>query len=376
MAPNKGVKIQKKDKDMNKILKTVLANTDFQKRICSDNSQQVAFEKTLGLGEKTLIAIKAVPKLLAVSILLSLGSIAWAGGSGSSYPEHTCNRCSSGIPGPTGPQGPMGPEGPQGPAGEKGEKGDTGAQGETGAKGDTGAVGATGAKGDKGDTGATGLTGATGAKGDKGDTGAVGATGAKGIDGKDGLNGLNGTNGIDGARGSNAYQVAVEQGYTGTESQWLESLKGATGQTGSTGSQGLSAYEVALNQGFDGTESQWLLSLKGENGQDGLGAEDVLKESKAYIDHRVNELNSRFDSFRDGVHAAVASSIAIASLPQPTDAGYNMFSVGMGTWEGKQGYALGFSGVTESNKYVYKVAATSNSEGDFGAGASIGWQWK
>lgn len=53
---------------MNKILKTVLANTDFQKRICSDKSQQIALEKTLGLGETTSIAIKAVPKLLAVSI--------------------------------------------------------------------------------------------------------------------------------------------------------------------------------------------------------------------------------------------------------------------------------------------------------------------
>lgn len=98
----------------------------------------------------------------------------------------------------------------------------------------------------------------------------------------------------------------------------------------------------------------------------------MLKESKAYTHHHVNELNSRFDSFRDEVYAAVASSIAIASLPQPTDAGYNKFSVGMGTWESKQIYALGFSGVAESNKYVYKVAATSNSEGDFGADASIG----
>ena len=56
---------------MNKILKTVLANTDFQKRNCSDKSQEIALEKLLGLAETTSIAIKAVPKLLAVSILLS-----------------------------------------------------------------------------------------------------------------------------------------------------------------------------------------------------------------------------------------------------------------------------------------------------------------
>lgn len=58
---------------MNKILKTVLVNTDFQKRNCSDKNQEIALEKLLGLAETTSIAIKAVPKLLAVSILLSLG---------------------------------------------------------------------------------------------------------------------------------------------------------------------------------------------------------------------------------------------------------------------------------------------------------------
>ncbi|UUS61563.1 MULTISPECIES: YadA-like family protein [unclassified Acinetobacter] len=87
-------------------------------------------------------------------------------------------------------------------------------------------------------------------------------------------------------------------------------------------------------------------------------------------------MNHNFNKFKDNVYGAVASSIAIASLPQPTDAGYNMFSAGMGTWDGEQGYALGFSGVTENKKYVYKIGVTSNSESDFGAGAAIGWQWK
>ena len=136
---------------------------------------------------------------------------------------------------------------------------------------------------------------------------------------------------------------------------------------------GLSAYDVAVDNGFNGTEGEWLLSLRGPTGRDG---ENTLSEAKSYTDSRVDELNRRVDHLEDGLYAAVASSIAIASLPQPTDAGYNMFSVGMGTWESEQGFAIGFSGVSENNKYVYKLAATTNTEGDFGAGASIGWQWK
>ena len=46
---------------------------------------------------------------------------------------------------------------------------------------------------------------------------------------KNGTNGLNGTNGQD---GKSAYEIAVEQGFVGTEQEWLESLKGQDGQDG------------------------------------------------------------------------------------------------------------------------------------------------
>ena len=46
---------------------------------------------------------------------------------------------------------------------------------------------------------------------------------------KNGTNGLDGTNGQD---GKSAYDIAVEQGFQGTEAEWLESLKGQDGQDG------------------------------------------------------------------------------------------------------------------------------------------------
>lgn len=47
--------------------------------------------------------------------------------------------------------------------------------------------------------------------------------------------------------------------------------KGAKG-SGTAGPQGKSAYQVALDNGFVGTESQWLASLNGEDGDDGNAA--------------------------------------------------------------------------------------------------------
>ncbi len=78
----------------------------------------------------------------------------------------------------------------------------------------------------------------------------------------------NGSNGKDGENGLSAYELAVQNGFTGTITEWLISLKGAdgiNGTNGTDGKNGLSAYEIAVKNGFVGTESEWLDSLKGEN---------------------------------------------------------------------------------------------------------------
>lgn len=64
--------------------------------------------------------------------------------------------------------------------------------------------------------------------------------------------------GEKGDPGKSAYEIAVEQGFTGTEKEWLDSLHGTSGE---------SAYEIAQKEGYQGTLDEWLLSLKGQNGR-------------------------------------------------------------------------------------------------------------
>lgn len=45
----------------------------------------------------------------------------------------------------------------------------------------------------------------------------------------------------------------------------------------STGKDGLSAYEVAVKNGFVGSESAWLLSLKGKDGAPGKDAKTLIQ---------------------------------------------------------------------------------------------------
>lgn len=84
-----------------------------------------------------------------------------------------------------------------------------------------------------------------------------------------------------GSKGDSAYQVAVNNGFKGTEQDWLNSLKGAAGQNGSTGK---SAYQVAVENGFSGTERQWLTSLKGITGNNGAPGSDGKSAYQLAVD--------------------------------------------------------------------------------------------
>ena len=134
-------------------------------------------------------------------------------------------------------------------------------------------------KGEKGDQGPKGDPGEQGLQGPKGDPGEPGKQGPKGNPGEQGIQGPKGDPGEQGIQGpkgdpgKSAYQVAVDNGFIGTEDEWLASLKqgpkGDQGEPGKQGADGKSAYQLAVDSGFVGSESDWLISLKGEKGDQG-----------------------------------------------------------------------------------------------------------
>ena len=120
--------------------------------------------------------------------------------------------------------------------------------------------------------------------------------------------------GKDGADGKSAYEIAVDNGYTGTEQAWLAFLKGDKGDTGEPGAagekgepgekgdtgaagkdgrdgtdgtagrdgaNGSSAYEIAVQHGYSGSEVAWLESLHGADGAKGdTGADGFSPSAK------------------------------------------------------------------------------------------------
>ena len=185
-----------------------------------------------------------------------------------------------------GPQGPQGIQGPTGLTGAEGPEGPTGPQGPQGIQGERGSDGSgveiqgydtvinikskanvPGHMWIATDSGTDNLGNPVSAndgmvsagpdwitvgpvRGPIGITGPQGATGPQGPAGTDGIDGLQGIQGPEGPQGP--------QGQTGQ-----------TGATGPKGDRGKSAYEVAVDDGFTGTETEWLTSLVGPEGPEG-----------------------------------------------------------------------------------------------------------
>lgn len=179
----------------------------------------------------------------------------------------------------------------QGPQGEKGDKGDTGEQGPQGIQGEVGPQGPAGEQGPQGEVGPQGEKGDKGdpadfsdsdmetiiskveeivsgeIQGEQGPQGIQGETGPQGPAGNDGKDGSNGVDGKDGVNGLSAYEVAVGNGFEGTESEWLVSLKGVDGTNGVDGAQG--------EQGPIGeTGPQGEQGIQGETGPAGADGKD------------------------------------------------------------------------------------------------------
>ena len=100
-------------------------------------------------------------------------------------------------------------------------------------------------------------------------------------------------------------------------------VKGTVSETGSLvgrantvwGVDGKSAYEVAVKNGFEGTEQEWLESLKGERGESGvyLGSGDMPEDCNVQIDPNGNPVT--LDEIIDSLIERFVPRISTVALP-------------------------------------------------------------
>lgn len=216
---------------------------------------------------------------------------------------------------------------PRGPQGERGEAGKDGIDGSDGADGKNGSTFTPSVSEDgtlswtnDGDLDNPEPVNIKGPKGDKGDPGAPGEDGAQGEKGDDGLS---------------AYEVAVQNGYGGTETEWLASLKGDKGDNGEQGIQGPPGADGSNGATFTpsvdsdgnlswsndkGLSNPQTVNIKGPQGDTPdltayqTKTDNALQTSDKTVVGGINEVNSK---------AADAPTLALRKLYIEAGAVYN-----------------------------------------------------
>lgn len=227
--------------------------------------------------------------------------------------------------------------------------------------------------------------------------------------------------GIQGERGFSAYEIAVNNGFAGTEGDWLQSLNGAQGPAGPTGPEGPAGggprsvtydsdtRDVLTMTGADGTrianvadaveatdavnlgqvEAGDAQTLSAANEYTDTTATQTLTTANAYTDTRFAELaglSDSFEAFRGDtdrrfhqqdrrIDKLAAMSGAYAGMAMNTAglAGRNRVGVGVGAQGGEQALAVGYQRAIGNRASVSIAGAFSGDEKSVSAGAGFSW---
>ncbi|VTM25443.1 YadA-like C-terminal region [Stutzerimonas stutzeri] len=110
--------------------------------------------------------------------------------------------------------------------------------------------------------------------------------------------------------------------------------------------------------------------------------------NKAYVDNalrnsgavpglanRVNQLARDLNKVDKNARAGIAGAMAASGLYQATQPGKSMVSAGAATYRGQNAVAVGYSRLSDNGKVGIKFSVNTNTQGDTGAAASVGYQW-
>lgn len=119
----------------------------------------------------------------------------------------------------------------------------------------------------------------------------VGGAGAPGVEGDPGTPGAPGVDGID---GESAYQIAVDNGFVGTEAQWLASLQGPQGVGGNEPYRHVQGFSTSTwiiihNKGF---YLNWRVVDSG--GSPVVGHVEDVSTNETHISFMVNDIPAAF----------------------------------------------------------------------------------
>ena len=101
----------------------------------------------------------------------------------------------------------------------------------------------------------------------------------------------------------------------------------------------------------------------------------MLSGANSYTNNQIAAVRFDMSKMNKDNNAGIASAMAMGSIPQAFEPGQGIIGGGVSTWNGQQGFAIGFSKASDNGRVIVKGSGTINTRGDAGAALGVGFQF-
>ena len=105
------------------------------------------------------------------------------------------------------------------------------------------------------------------------------------------------------------------------------------------------------------------------------GRADTDAVNVSQLKGAVTQIGNHINKMDKNLRAGVAGAMAAGGLYHATLPGKSMVAAGAGTYKGESAVAVGYSRLSDNGKVGIKFSVNTNTRGDAGAAASVGYQW-
>lgn len=175
-------------------------------------------------------------------------------------------------------------------------------------------------------------------------------SGCEGVEGPQGIQGEAGEKGEAGADGKSAYELACDNGFEGTLTEWLASLAGKDGQAAAKGDKGDTGATGAKGEKGDkgDTGATGAKGEKGDKGDAGVGIVSIVKTATN------GNVDTYTITFTDGTTTTFEITNAYAETQEVTE-GLDFYPLADGTYGVKAGRAQYLADIVIPSTYKGKT---------------------
>lgn len=135
------------------------------------------------------------------------------------------------------------------------------------------------------------------------------------------------------------------------------------------------ARPVAMHNVAAGTAPTDAVNLAQLQGGMADAVNTAVGQANAYTDSRFAAFDFNLSSVRRDLNGGIAGALAAAGMPQASDPGRSMIAMGVGTYQGQQAFAFGFSTRLNDRRTVIRAGATLDTRGRAAGNAGLGFQF-